>query len=240
MACIDCRKYATRDVKDGYTRTPVCEWAAMHGHLDCIRYWFGLGFDLGYTASTAAAYGYVDCMRFAHENGGEWNNSTCNVAAQMGHTDCLRYAHRHDAPWDERTTYMAAAFGNLECLRYAHRHGAPWHSRTCIIAAHNGHLSCLRYAIRRKAPLTDFPEADKLNSATQDCFRFFALYKRPTDLPEIAEWRDRVRATAAMIMRIVRRNRARHAAITIQRFWLDRHYTPGGRGAVLVIERLRQ
>lgn len=56
--------------------------------------------------------------------------------------------------------------------------------------------------------------------------------------PEIIEWRDRVRTTAAAILRIVRFNRAKRAATTIQRFWLDRHYTPGGRGAILTIDRL--
>ena len=239
MACIECRKYATRDVKDGYTRTPLCEWAAMHGHIDCIRYWYGLGYGLGSTASTAAVYGYVDCMRFAHEHEGEWCSFTCAGAAQMGHLDCLRYAHRHGAPWDERTTYMAATFGNLDCLIYAHEHGAPWDPRTCVLAAQNGHLACIRYAHRHRAPLKDFPDAAKLSPNTRDCFRYIALYKRPKRLPEIAEWRTRVRTTAATIMRIVRRNRAHHAATVIQRFWLHRHYAPDGRGAALALARLK-
>jgi hypothetical protein len=47
----------------------------------------------------------------------------------------LRYAHEHGCPWDESTCYGAAAGGHLEVLRYAHEHGCPLHWESCIAGA---------------------------------------------------------------------------------------------------------
>jgi hypothetical protein len=150
------------------------------------------------------------------------------------------YAHEHGVSMYESVTYNAAAYGQLHCLIYAHKHGAPFHPLTCMVAAEFGSLPCLRYAITHGAPLlyTRYPCA--LTPRNRDCYRYLDMHVSgwPDCPAEIIEWRVRVRATAATILRIVRFNRAKRAATTIQRFWKDRHYTPGGRGAVLAIGRL--
>jgi hypothetical protein len=43
---------------------------------------------------------------------------TCECAAFGGHLDCLKYAHENGCQWDENTCAQAAAGGNLDCLKY--------------------------------------------------------------------------------------------------------------------------
>jgi hypothetical protein len=74
----------------------------------------------------AALRGHLECLRYAHEHGAPWHERTTEYAAMNGHLECLRYAHEHGAPWDERTTAAAARNGHLECLRYSYFRGCPW------------------------------------------------------------------------------------------------------------------
>jgi hypothetical protein len=41
----------------------------------------------------------------------------------MGHLDCLRYARENGCDWNDYTAITAAINGHLECLRYVHEHG---------------------------------------------------------------------------------------------------------------------
>ena len=43
----------------------------------------------------AALNGHLDCLKYAHENGCEWDEDTCSEAALNGHLDCLKYAHEN-------------------------------------------------------------------------------------------------------------------------------------------------
>ena len=140
-----------------------------------------------------------------------------DVAAHFCHNDCMRIAHERGVSSDDIIVYLAISCGHVDCLRYAHAHGAP--------AVRDGYT----------------PRAFLVTEDNWDCFRFISLHlpSWPGIPPKMAVWRARVRATAATILRIVRRNRAHHAATVIQRFWLDRHYAPEGRGADLALARLR-
>lgn len=137
------------------------------------------------------------------------------TAAESGHLDCLRYACEQGADSDDSVLYRAAASGHMDCVRYIHARGAPLDGRIT-------------------------PRAFLVSEDNWNCFRYTALYlpSWPDIPPEMEAWRGRVRATAATILHIVRRNRARRAAITIQRFWSDRHYAPGGRGHALAMSRI--
>ena len=136
-------------------------------------------------------------------------------AAIHGHLGCLRYARNQGAQCDDDVIFRAAVYGHMECMKFAHAEGAPL----------DGKLT---------------PRAFVVSDDNWDCFRYISLYlpSWPDIPPKMAAWRDRLRTTAAVILRIVRRNRARRAAITIQRFWLDRHYAPGGHGHALALTRL--
>ena len=48
----------------------------------------------------AAENGHLDCLKYAHENGCEWNVWTTLKAAYNGHLDCLRYAIENGCPYD--------------------------------------------------------------------------------------------------------------------------------------------
>jgi len=47
----------------------------------------------------AARYGFLNCLKYAHENGCQWNENTCYVAAENGHLNCLKYAHENGCKW---------------------------------------------------------------------------------------------------------------------------------------------
>ena len=140
-------------------------------------------------------------------------------------------------------------------------HGAPWDRETCIIAALNGHLPCLRYAFLNGCTNDDLTcvvigamnvgwniEEMCFNASRgiMDCMRFTFLVGATQDTwwvevpAKMVAWRDRVRGTAALILRIVRKNRAHRAATVIQQFWLQRHYMAGGRGEVLALARIQR
>ena len=99
-----------------------------------------------------ALHGYLNCMRYAHENGCNWNEDTCSNAARNGHLECLKYAHENGCNWNDRTCSYAAKNGHLECLKYAHENGCDWNEDTCSGAANNGHLECLKYAHENGCP----------------------------------------------------------------------------------------
>ena len=42
-----------------------------------------------------SSIGYLLLLKFAHENGCVWNESTCDSAADSGHFQCLKYAHEN-------------------------------------------------------------------------------------------------------------------------------------------------
>ena len=73
-------------------------------------------------------------------------NSIISNAVINGHLDCLKYAHENGCEWDSKTCYGAAQYGHLDCLKYAHENGCEWNVEICWIAAGKGHLDCLKYA----------------------------------------------------------------------------------------------
>ena len=93
----------------------------------------------------AAENGYLDCLKYANENGCQWNKYTCRNAAKNGHIECLKYAYENSYPWDKKTCKHAALNGYLNCLKYAHENGCPWDEDTCKYAEKNGQLECLKY-----------------------------------------------------------------------------------------------
>ena len=102
--------------------------------------------------TNAAAAGDLTRLKYAHENGCPWDESTCEAATEGGHLECLKYAHENGCPWDESACEAAARCGHLECLKYAHENGCPWDEWVCHEAAKGGHLECLKYAHENRCP----------------------------------------------------------------------------------------
>mgnify|MGYP001598206709 CR=1 FL=1 len=110
--------------------------------------------DCCITTSTvlAASNGHLDCLKYAHENGCEWDQEQKHyppifddfetgfiTAFKTGFNFFTRY----------KTAYSclaAAANGHLDCLKYAHENGCKLDKYTSLAAASNGHLDCLIYA----------------------------------------------------------------------------------------------
>lgn len=104
---------------------------------------------------------HLDCLRYAHEHGCTWDETTCNYAAHMGCVPCLQYAHEHGCPWSEATCIAATyaqQFDNTrrnECLKYAHEHGCPWSGKTSDSAVYYKSYTCLRYLHDQGCPWSE-------------------------------------------------------------------------------------
>jgi len=127
-----------------WTSNTMC-YAAVGGHLECLRYIHEHGGQMtSYVIANAAAFD-LECLKYLHENGCEWDRWTATNAAHFGHLECLKYLYEHGCPWDARATRCAAQYGHLNCLRYLHEHGCEWNDWATANAAADGHLNCLRY-----------------------------------------------------------------------------------------------
>jgi hypothetical protein len=88
----------------------------------------------GIAEHAAAQNGHFDCLKYAHENGCEWNNNTCEaiVANHLLHDDsqqCLKYLHKNGCEWDAQACKHAALNGHLCLLQYAHKQDVHGMSR---------------------------------------------------------------------------------------------------------------
>ena len=115
-----------------------------------------------YTCAFAALYGNLECLKYAHEDGCRWDWTTCAYAAKNGHLECLQYARENGCPWNKETCRDAACNGHLECLKYARENECPWDENTCRDAALGGHLEMLKYVCAQGCP-GSAPYAEALN-----------------------------------------------------------------------------
>ena len=94
----------------------------------------------------AAKDGHLEVLKWARENGCEWNSNTCANAAENGHLEVLKWARENGCEWNSNTCAYAAQNGHLEVLKWARENGCKWNSETCTYAAQNGHLEVLKWA----------------------------------------------------------------------------------------------
>ena len=103
---------------DKYYYNSVAKYAIKHKitrKLDC---------------SVIASKGYLGLLKWARENGCDWNSYTCCNAAQNGHLEVLRWARENGCDWDSLTCSYAAQNDHLEVLRWARENGCNWNSET--------------------------------------------------------------------------------------------------------------
>ena len=55
--------------------------------------------------------GNLEVLKWARENGCQWNSSTCSNAASGGHLEVLKWARDNGCKWDINTCYNAAGGG---------------------------------------------------------------------------------------------------------------------------------
>jgi hypothetical protein len=97
------------------------------------------------TCRYAALNGHLECLKYLHTNGCPWNSNTCEAASFNGHLDCLIYAFENGCPWNSTTCEAAAINGHLDCLKYAHENGCKWNINTYEAAVLNNNIECMLY-----------------------------------------------------------------------------------------------
>ena len=121
--------------------------AAFNGDLEVLKWARENGYNWdSWTCCSAAQNGHLEVLKWARENGCDWNSSTCAWAAENGHLEILKWARENGCNWNSSTCSNAAENGHLEVLKWARENGCKWDSNTCSWAAQNGHLEVLKWA----------------------------------------------------------------------------------------------
>ena len=77
-----------------------------------------------------ASEGYLEVLKWARENGCDWNSDTCSFAADNGHLEVLKWARENGCKWNFETCRCAALNGHIEVLKWARENGCDWDSKT--------------------------------------------------------------------------------------------------------------
>ena len=88
-------------------------------NISLLKWCIYNGCDINRICHNLSYKGHLECLKYACENGYEWNKCTCSNAAYNGHLECLKYSHINGCPLNEYTCSNAAYNGHLECLKYA-------------------------------------------------------------------------------------------------------------------------
>ena len=115
--------------------------------------------------AAAAMHGHLECLRFLVRHACPWDDLACMLAARNGHLTCLRFLHGEGHRIGPIVAYMAVAFGQIEVLCWLIAERCILMNEVdlaCVAAAH-GHVHCLQLLINglERSPRTD----DKLLSA---------------------------------------------------------------------------
>ena len=110
----------------------ACAYAALNGHLECLRYLreeVKAPWDF-YTAAWAARNGHLHILEYLVERKYfeyiEYTESACKFTAKFGHLDCLKYLRETaKAPWDHDAVRKAHVNNHTECLQYLLDNNCP-------------------------------------------------------------------------------------------------------------------
>lgn len=92
--------------------------------------------------------GNVECLKYLHDNGCPWNESSCIAAASegnLGNLENLKYFHENGCPWNEQTSKAAVRIGDINCLKYLHENGCLWNLQTMRVAVEKGKIESVKY-----------------------------------------------------------------------------------------------
>ena len=84
-------------------------------------------------------------LKWAHDNGCDWDEYTCAYAAKNGHLEIIKWAVSNGCPWssyihhwDKNVCICAAYYGHIEVIKWGHENGCEWNEIICSNAAFNG------------------------------------------------------------------------------------------------------
>ena len=110
--------------------------AVWLGKTECLLYLASAGCPWPLRiCDVAATHGHLDCIRIAHSHGNRVDAQTMSLSAKYGHMACLEYLHTVGCAWDATVADAAAKHERYACLHYLHRHGCPVSEETRHVLA---------------------------------------------------------------------------------------------------------
>ena len=139
----------------------IVDSPTYQGPLLSLIKWCYRGQNSPLTCAYAALFGHLDCLKALHQLGCPWDERACMAAVSNGHLDraehgravarCLSYLHENECPWSVSTFVTAIKCNQLECLNYIQTKKTfrmYRYSEACdlyAVAASKGHLACLKF-----------------------------------------------------------------------------------------------
>ena len=74
----------------------------------------------------AALHGHLEVVKYLRKLGISWDESTCSHAAKNGHLELLKWCRANQCPWNVWTCRLAAKNGHLELLKWCRANQCPW------------------------------------------------------------------------------------------------------------------
>lgn len=137
--CYENRHTIKRPIWDGN----LLRFFIEEGHFECLKWAVERGCpgDIR-TLNSCISHDCLDALQYLVEKGYTMDTSHTMRAAASGNLRILKWLHEHGCPWDESTTAFAAGWvrkdhpkGNwtasivvpksMDCLEYAYNHGCP-------------------------------------------------------------------------------------------------------------------
>ena len=97
-----------------------------------------------WTCARAAGSGNLEMLKWARQNGCDWDYETCLYATR--NLEILKWARENGCDWDGNTCLNAAKSGKLEMLKWPRQNGCPWNTYWCQEEAiQQGHFEVERW-----------------------------------------------------------------------------------------------
>ena len=138
-----------------------------------------------------AEFGCIKLLKFARQNGHEWDIKSCIKAALGGHFNILKWLRSQDppCPWNELTCSAAVNGGHFNILKWLRSQDppCPWNERSCKYAAENGNLDILKW-LRNQYPPCPWDESTceyATKNGHLNCLKYAIENNCPFDLDPI-------------------------------------------------------
>ena len=132
------------------------EAAAEKGQLHIIQWLVGQGFHWYQkeTCIKAALHGHLDVLKWLHSHGGKLNQHIFDASAESGNIEMMEWLKDNNCEWGMETCVGAVKSGQLEVLEWLRENNCPWDETTCITAYTLGHIDILEWISNN----SEFPE----------------------------------------------------------------------------------
>ncbi len=74
-------------------------------------------------AKKCFTYLQLEILKWARENGCDWDTRTCCSAALNGHLEIIKWARENSCDWDSSTCICAANSRHIEIIKWARENG---------------------------------------------------------------------------------------------------------------------